>query len=328
MRYRYGVAKARVVTKMGVGSGHAVSHPQQPRAPVAPTPYRPTQEHGIKVTIGPHDGIHVKNWYTFPVTPEAIPMQTGANWVSRYTLEGGEMVGFGGRNLDVITFSGRLEPPEFYLVEGMTNVSGLVGQAMDADLLENLQNAALITGEPLRFANDNVRVVMQPGAYAGANYLEAQAFVDLLDAAEKDGEVMRLLIGDNFGWNHPAYIESFAWEFKDPDPDVIEYTITFKQHRQLEATTASTEPSKKRAEPKHKTYVTRSGDTLHDIAVREWGQGGKWRSILNLNRQVIAKLWWYPSTPSEGSGGWRDKGSIGPIRHLPRGLSGGGILSR
>jgi hypothetical protein len=103
-----------------------------------------------------------------------------------------------------------------------------------------------------------------------------------------------------------------SWKYEDPDPDTILYDITFKQHRELHATTASTESSKKRKEPKHKTYVTREGDTLHDIAVREWGQGDKWKAILNLNRQVIAKLWWYPSTPKEGSANWKDKGSVGP----------------
>src|ERR1700682_3237589 len=198
---RYGVAnRQRAASNIAIASNRAVSHPQSSQTPVPPSPYRPTQEHGIKITIGPHDGVHIRQWYTFPVTPEAIPMQTGANWVSRYTLEGGEITGFGGRNLDAIAFTGRLEPPDYYIVQGVTDAEGLRGEAIDTDLLETLQNAALITGEPLRFADDHVRVVMQTGAYAGQNYLEAQAFVDLLDAAEKDGEVMRLLIGDNFGW--------------------------------------------------------------------------------------------------------------------------------
>ena len=211
---RYGIAnRQRAGSNMAVSSGHAVSHSQQPQQALPPSPYRPTQEKGIKITIGPHDGVHVRNWFTFPVTPESIPVAGGANWVSRYTLEGGEMVGFGGRNLDTISFAGRLEPPNYYVIGGVTSIPGIEGQALNVDLLENLQNAALISGgEPLGFSGEDVRVVMQDGAYAGQNYLEAQAFVDLLDAAQKDGEVMRLQIGDNFGWNHTAFIESFCIE--------------------------------------------------------------------------------------------------------------------
>lgn len=309
---RYGVSRYQSVTKTGLSSNRAVTHRRQPQAPNPPSAFRPTQEHGIKITIGPHDGVHVRNWYTFPVTPESIPIQTGATWNTRTTLQGGEMPGFAGKNLDVVAFSGRLEPPEFYLVGGVTNMPGVVPHAFDEDLLENLQNAALITGEPFRFADDNVSVVMQQGAYAGPNYLEAQAFVDLLEAAEKDGEVMRLLVGDNFGFNEPVFIESFNWKFEDPDPDVILYEISFKQHRELEPTTASTEPSKTRSAPKDSTYTTNQGDTLHSIAVHEWGKGGKWRYLLNLNRKVIADLWWYPTTPSESQADWKDKGTVGP----------------
>jgi hypothetical protein len=93
---------------------------------------------------------------------------------------------------------------------------------------------------------------------------------------------------------------------------VILYEISFKQHRELKPVTASTESNKKGKTPRDNTYTTNKGDTLHSIAVREWGQGGKWRSIFALNRQVIADLWWYPDSPSESKADWKDKGSIGP----------------
>lgn len=321
---RYGISKYKAVTHSGVSSGHAVG-PNPRKTVKPPSIYRPVQQHGIKISIGPHGGKHIRNWYTFPVTPESIPVATGATWNSRYTLRGGELVSFGGKNLDVVAFSGRLEPPEFYTQQGFTNANGVVAQSIDEDLLATLQNQAHISGEEFSFNGDNVAVVMQHGAYAGPNFLEAQAFVDLLEAAEKDGEVMRLIVGDNFGFNKPVFIESFVWKFEDPDPDVLLYEISFKEHREQKPTTAKT-GHKKRDRPKDSTYVTHKGDTLHSIAVHEWGDGGKWRSILNLNRKVIASLWWYPDDASEGKKDWRQKGSIGP--KIPAKFDGFQISSR
>jgi hypothetical protein len=286
----------------------------------APT-HRPWQSEGIQISIGPGPGKmtrrEIKFWLTFHVTPETIPIQHGATW-ERHRTATGEYPDFSGRNLDGVSFSGRLEPPMMYVPK-----KGLIGPDGDhtrfdegvvsEERARKLLNSAWVTsGRPPDPGPDYV--VMEDGAYAGPRYyLEPHAFKERLERATKRGEVMRLVIGDNFGWNKHAFIEDFSWRFEDPDPDVLLYDITFTEWRAHDQVKGS---KSQREDPKELKYTTKKGDTLSKISKKMWGVEFKWRDIWELNKQRIGKLWWYPdeNTDEAATGkpkGWRDRGSIG-----------------
>jgi hypothetical protein len=229
---RYALAKARSLGNAGRGKKAA----KRPR----PRKRGAVEQHGIQISVGPYDKEDLQFWVTFPVTPTVIPVQTAAEWVSTRLLHGGERIAFGGRNLDVVPFEGRLEPPLYYTHGSLRAGESPEAKEINDSLLNKLMNQAHISGAgaPFNIGGDN-GVVMQEGAVAGQNYLEAQAFADLLTNIKDKGEVIRLIIGDDFGWNNPAVITEFTYRWEDVDPDVLLFNISFKEFRELEVQSAT-----------------------------------------------------------------------------------------
>jgi hypothetical protein len=282
---------------------------------------RPWQSQGIEISLGPHEGHVLKHWVTFPVTPESIPITTGATINTTRVINKGEFPGFAGRNLDSISFSGRLEPPLFY-----ANARGLPPQQNegiygDVGISKYRWNKKLLS--QARTTSDAVKLthkryaVMEDGAHAGpAVFVEPEAFKELLLDMEYSGEVCRLIIGDNYGYNDLAVIESFVPRYEDPDPDVILFDLSLREWREHDTLKALDA----RRKPKREHYMTKKGDTLHKIAKKMWGVHWKWRQIAKLNRKRIAGLWWYPDEPGGSRRDWRDQGTIG---HRQRGRTDG-----
>lgn len=110
----------------------------------------------------------------------------------------------------------------------------------------------------------------------------------------------------------------------------MEYSLSFIQERDL-TITASEQPAPKRATATVTDYTIKSGDTLWSIAERFLGDGSKWETIYNLNKDIIESTakarwkaaginrdsqhghWIFPGTvikiPSSGSGSSSSGGS-------------------
>lgn len=279
--------------------------------------HRPWGSEGVIVSIGPDelsDDQLIDSWVTFHMTPEILPVAHAANWTSLNVVGAGEFIGWGGRNLDTVTFSGQLEPPEYW-VQGAPG-----GRSFERQFLEQ---AIIDAGGRVR--DDEAAdapygfAVPQDGAHTEAGpdnpYIEAHAMKEWLEALEKHGCIIRLVIGDRFGFNDLAVIEAFTWRYEDPDPDTLYYDISFKEFREHDSFGAEAGQ-----DPRFETYTTKKNDTLRKISQHAFGTGSKWRTILNLNRRVIGGLWWYPdqANPHPQPNGklppnWRSskRGSIG-----------------
>jgi hypothetical protein len=260
---------------------------------------------GVVVSVGPLDESSrwVKTWMTFPVTPESIPIAVSGQWTDTTIVgqDGGEFSTFGGRNLDTISFSGRLEPPLYYVsaAAGPLGVDparfGNFDEQGEGEFLRGAANFQIKTGvhnQPgvATLAADQ-NVVMDYNARAGPNdYYEPHAFKEIITKAVKHGEIVRLVIGDAWGWGGTASIREFSWRYEDPDPDVLLFDITFRQHRERELAGVTGQINSKKKSTK-KSHTTKRYDTLFSLAQEHLGDGNKWTTLRKLNEAALKKLW-------------------------------------
>jgi hypothetical protein len=224
----------------------------------------PATNKGVVVSVGPAnlDNEVIKYWVTFPVTPESIPIASAATWESKAIIGLGEVADFGGRVLQTVQFSGMLEPVARYRGDG----------------------------EP----------IMQRGAQViGNTRYEPHAFKDLMIRAMHAGEIVRVIVGDDLGWNKLCSIREFAWRYEDPDPDTLYFDVSFSEHRPRRLAGVKT-----RRKPKHRIYQTKYGDTLKSVATKQWGDITMWKYLFKLNRRALMKLWYDPDD-------FRDNRSVG-----------------
>lgn len=290
------------------------------------------RDNGIAVSIGPaYEGgprnKWVKKWMTLPLTPEVIPISVSGSWADgQFTIDGGENSSFIGPALDTIAFAGRLEPPSYYLAWGsqvsrQSKESGFldpvtqVGQINQGDYLELGQfftvGHDVPTGAEVRvpYFQDGTGVVMEEGARPGpAEYIEPHAFKEILARACRAGEVVHLVVGDEFGWDSLATIREFSWRFEDPDPDVLLFDITFREWREADVDRVKRRGGKKGGGKKGarvpRSYTTQSGDSLHSVAIKYFREAQAWRRISDLNEDLFERLHYFrpglPGVPKRG----------------------------
>jgi hypothetical protein len=287
---------------------------------------------GVAVSIGPiHGGEHdiVRHWMTFPVTPSSIPIAGDANYLDGlFNVAGDERASFAGRTLETVQFSGELEPPRVYYPtreredyleaigagrwipdQGGDHLAYSQDEDQAAYVLAFRRSRSVSTiGRGQIMVPHNLggtSVVVRDGAHAGpAAFVEPHIFTSVLTGIRDTGERVRLVIGDQYGWNGIVTCRSFAWRYEDPDPDVLYYDVTFREdaRRTLHRVkTPKSAPGKQRG-----TYTTKSGDTLHEIALKQLGDQSKWKHIRDLNDDKLGRLWFYPD-PNH-----KHKGTLGP----------------
>jgi nucleoid-associated protein YgaU len=280
---------------------------------------------------GRHDNDSFKEWTTFPLTPGSIPISNSGIWGDgQNVIAGGERATFGGAQLATIQFSGQLEPPQRYIsgrqlrkladrevgghnfvdaiptgradddkVEVLESIlgGGEIGKVLDPDREFALGAKTTTSGRapaiPPPTMKGGTNVVMQPGGVAGGTYHEPHIFKELLTDACEDGEVVRLIVGDEFGWNGLVTIRQFDWRYEDPDPDTLLFDITFREHREHRLLSTVRQTSRSRSKKKPASIVTKKGDTLHRIAQRELKDASDWRALIRLNVRTLQELWVY-----------------------------------
>ena len=285
-----------------------------PRTPLT-GPLRLAQQEGVVCSIGPHSGGDariVRNWYTFPITPESIGPASAGLWTDTQIVGFGEAGSFGGRGLDSLSFSGVLEPPRFYYgtvrpPELERRFPGASWGGIDELEMRRFVMRSTIPPDPA-YTNTSPGVpplrnpqtggpfdrgvVTEDGAHAGPNqFMDPHAFRQMLEDACKAGEIVHIVLGEDYGWNHECSIREFAWRFEDPDPDVLYFDIALREHRERKLLGV-----KNTKKPKKPVISTKAGDTLRSIAIREWGDPTKWKFIHGLNKSTISGLWRYPKS--------------------------------
>lgn len=146
-------------------------------------------------------------------------------------------------------------------------------------------------------------VVMQVGAHAGPEeYFEPHEMAEMLYEACRHGEVVRLIMGDHWGYNDEVAIREFQWRFEDPDPDTLYFNISFREYREPASLVPGAKAGKKGKRNKPTHYVTKYGDRLADICVKFHFDPHAWTKIVVLNRRKLERLWRYPTGYPQGKG--------------------------
>ena len=355
------------------------------KKPIVAPPRAPA-DLGVVVAIGPlspgddHDLPANKtfaNWTLLPLTPSSISFQAQSNWTDGlFPVNGPEHAAYAGGLLEGISFSGRLEPPAYYInaakVGRLSAVdtghwlstggsSGLAverrgytagGSGGGGGILPAENTSALKTvrdgdgvlhvvessqiGGPLNVNQEltlqdkyfgssftdppsipgGTDAVMSYGAVVAQGFLwhEPHDLALMLRDACAGGEVVRLTIGDMYGYNRMVSIRSFTWRVEDSDPDVINYDLTARQHRPNPMPTGSVHHAAKKAP---KSYTTKNGDTLHSIAHLELGNVALASRIVQYNLHTLENLWGNPDGNAVGGKYNPAKESYGP-RMVPR----------
>ena len=101
------------------------------------------------------------------------------------------------------------------------------------------------------------------------------------------------------------YTATMAGGFGD-----INYNVTFTEYREITITAKETakDPEKKKKIPK--THKVKSGETLHSISVKYWGNGKKKSSLYKWNKKVIEKAAKKHGKKSSKKGKYLYKGTV------------------
>ena len=280
---------------------------QPAAAPPPPNASRPAPSGGgVTCMIGPRnadlqgpENKWFRKYCTLPLTPPELPVAIAGLWQDN-TVIGGQRSSFGGAELDNVSFSGQLEPPAAYVVSSPQR--GLYGAQSEAEITAGGGVVPRDTGAPAWLVSQGIAgpdaglpggVVLQPGGSINAQtqYLDPWVFNTCLAEACKEGEVVRLVIGDEYGYNSLVTIRSYTYKWADPDADVINFTITFKSWEEVTPLAASSTAPAKGANAN--AWTVKVGETLYDIATKTHV---KTSQIINLNRQTLSTLWNYHDT--------------------------------
>ncbi len=118
-------------------------------------------------------------------------------------------------------------------------------------------------------------------------------YVELIKKWKNDKSIIRLIIADEevTKINSLFYIESITYSENHESNGDINYRISLKEYRELtapvETTIINDLPRANKQTPNAKTYTVESGDNLHKIARKMYGDSKKWTNIYETNKNII-----------------------------------------
>jgi len=323
--YRERGAFVRVNNPAQIAAGIA-ARPQAPAASPPPPPAwsRPSPDDGIAVSLGPAEdpaappNAIFTSWTTLPLTPSVLPVQIAGLWSDKQVVAGGQRSSFGGPENASIAFSGQLEEPAYYtsaanansiaaLSAGALNPAGVSGEG-------SIPGGAPFAGTtvPPEAAGAFGGVVVQWGGQGGfTKFVDAHTYKDMLEAACEAGEILRLVIGDEHGWNGLVSLRSFTWKYEDPDADVINYEFTAKRWVPPGSLVATAQGSS------DQWYAVQAGDSLSKIASAKLHKHDQAaiNTLIKLNLKQLGELWEYADSRYGAKG--KQGHSAGPKETQP-----------
>lgn len=141
-------------------------------------------------------------------------------------------------------------------------------------------------------------------------FMKPMEFVNEVIRHKNSGVWIRLIVVDNkkgIDFSLDCYIEQFDYEFKGFDGSIY-YTLSLREFRQIADATRPNPPtnnggnnngsssgsnnssnnsSSSNTGTNYKTYTVVKGDSLWKIAKKFYGNGSKWQTIYNANKDKI-----------------------------------------
>lgn len=122
-------------------------------------------------------------------------------------------------------------------------------------------------------------------------------YVDLIKKWIFDKDIVRVVITKDIKARLDLnfYIESIKYIEDGETVGDIKYTITFREYRPLKTSVNTTKTNNapirtsSKTNTKQRTYIVQSGDYLEKIARKFYGNGNKWATIYNANKNIIGK---------------------------------------
>ena len=278
--------------------------PEPSGPPPPPAATRPVSGAGIPVSLGPAENPNApKNeiftfWCTLPLTPTSLPIAEAGLWQDHQVLGGGTRSTFGGPDESTLAFSGQLEPPA--MLTNNSRAAGLGSLAtLESGAIELPREESQVIqeqwGPGAGSAPPIQGVVPQDGGQAGyTQWVEPTAFNDMFRKAVKAGEIIRIIVGDEYGFNGLVSLRTYTWRYEDPDPDTLNFEFTAKSWAPQTAMQAQSQAHKSGVS----NYEVRDGDTLRSIAKAKLhsSSDAAVHKLINTgkNAKTIGGLWVYP----------------------------------
>lgn len=126
----------------------------------------------------------------------------------------------------------------------------------------------------------------------------AVEYVNVIKKWVDDKAIVRFIISDGVSTkiNEQYYIESIVYSEDGQSNGDINYTITLREFRKMQAkkasSSAASENSKRdsaKSEAKSKKYTVVAGDNLSKISRKMYGDASKWKKIYDANKALIGK---------------------------------------
>ena len=112
--------------------------------------------------------------------------------------------------------------------------------------------------------------------------------VKLIEDWRLSDEPIRVIITDKL--NMEATIESFSWGEQDATGDIY-FNLALKEYKKPKIKSKSEEGSSRTTQPEStnsgKTYTVKSGDSLWKIAKQFYGNGSKYNTIYEANKDKL-----------------------------------------
>jgi LysM repeat protein len=103
--------------------------------------------------------------------------------------------------------------------------------------------------------------------------------------------------------NIDVYLKTYNSTAKGPFGDIY-YEIEFIEARDITITTSSSTTETKRSAETSSSYTIKSGDTLWVIAKKFYGDGSKWKTIYDANKDIIENTAKKYGRTSSDNGHW------------------------
>lgn len=131
---------------------------------------------------------------------------------------------------------------------------------------------------------------------------DPKIYRNLLDEWKRKGTLLNILI-TGYPVNADVYCYKFVPDGEGPYGDIF-YELEFIEAREITVTTTDETKKTARSATVAKTYTIKSGDTLWSIAKAHYGDGTKWQTIYNANKEIIEKTAKQYGKSSSQNGHW------------------------